>query len=94
MLENAIYNDAGQVAIKWALNRPAKMIQMAGTKTYYTATYAHNVAMYWVNEEDAPAILAKQEKHCNCQNGIYKNAYELANQIDVNLHKCGNRHCD
>lgn len=94
MLDNALRNDAGQVAIKWALNRPAKTIQMAGTKTYYAPTYAHNVAMYWVNEEDAPAILGVQEKHCNCQNGIYKNAYELANQIDVNLHKCGQRHCD
>lgn len=94
MLDNALRNDAGQVAIKWTLNRPAKTIQMAGTKTYYAPTYAHNVAMYWVNEEDAPSILTVKEKHCNCQNGIYKNAYELANQIDVNLHKCGQRHCD
>ena len=94
MLDNAIRNDSGQIAIKWALNRPAKTIQMSGTNTYYVATYSHNVAMYWVNENDAPAILATQEKHCNCANGIYKNAYELTNQIDVNLHKCGNRTCD
>lgn len=94
MFENALRNEQGQIAIKWTLNRPAKTIQMAGTKKYYVPTYAHHVAMYWVDEEDVPAILAKQEKHCNCGNGIYKNAYELANQIDVNLHKCGNRHCD
>lgn len=94
MLEEALRNEAGQIAIKWVLNRPAKTIQIGGTDRYYVPRYEHNVAMYWVNEEDAPAILAKQEKHCNCANGIYKNAYVLANQIDVNLHTCGNRHCD
>lgn len=94
MLEDALRNDAGQIAIKWVLNRPAKTIQVGGTDRYYAPTYAHNVPMYWVNEEDLPAILAIEEKHCNCANGIKKHAYILANQIDVNLHKCGNRHCD
>lgn len=94
MLKDALRNESGQVAIKWVLNRPAKMIQISETKEYYVPTYAHNVAMYWIPEQYVEKILAIQEKHCNCANGIYKHAYELANQIDVNLHKCGNRHCD
>lgn len=90
----ALRNDAGQIAVKWTLPRQAKTIEIKNTKKYYVPTYAHNVAMYWVDEQDLAPILAHQEKRCNCANGIYQQAYVLANEIDVNLHKCGNRHCD
>lgn len=92
--ENAITNDAGQVALKWQLNRPAKPIQMQGTNRYYVFAYAHHVPMIWADPQDVAVILAIREKTCNCNNGTYQQAIVLANQIDVNLHKCGNRHCD
>lgn len=92
--ETAIRNAAGQIAIKWILNRPAKTIQIQGTNKFYVPAYAHNVPMMWVDAQDAESILGIKEKSCNCNNGTYVNAYVLANPIDVNLHRCGNRHCD
>ena len=92
--ETALRNDAGQVAIKWILNRPARTIQVGSTKKYYVPVYKMQVAMIWADESDVEAILAVKEKTCNCNNGTYQSAFVLANQIDVNLHKCGNRHCD
>lgn len=92
--ENAIRNDAGQVALKWVLNRPARTIKIDGTGRYYVPVYKYNVPMIWVEEQDVEKILAVKEKTCNCANGTYQNAFVLANEIDVNLHKCGNRHCD
>lgn len=92
--ENALTNEAGQVALKWVLNRPAKPIQMQGTSRYYVFAYAHHVPMIWVEPQDVEVILGIREKSCNCNNGTYQQAIVLANEIDVNLHKCGNRHCD
>lgn len=92
--DTAIRNDAGDVAIKWVLNRPAQTIQIQGTDRYYVPRYAHNVAMLWIREQDAERVLGFKEKTCNCANGIFQNAFVLANQIDINLHKCGNRTCD
>lgn len=90
----AITNEAGQVALKWILNRPARTIQMQGTERFYVFAYAHHVPMIWAEPQDVPALLGIREKTCNCNNGTYQNAVVLANQIDVNLHKCGNRTCD
>jgi hypothetical protein len=90
----AIRNQQGQVAIKWVLNRPAKTVRIQDTKVYYVPAYKQNVAMMWVNEEHVESVLGVQEKTCNCANGVRQNAFALANEIDVNLHKCGNRHCD
>lgn len=92
--DGAITNSAGQIAVKWILNRPAKVVKIDGTDRYYTPTYKQNVAMYWVNEEDLNRILSVREKTCNCNNGTWQNAFVLANQIDYNLHLCGQRHCD
>ncbi len=92
--DNALRNDTGQIALKWVLNRPAKTIQLQGTKKFYVPKYEHNVAMIWVDEQDVEKILAVREKTCNCNNGTFQQAYGLANSIDINLHKCGNRHCD
>ena len=92
--DTALRNNAGQIALKWRLSRPAKLVKIDGTDRYYVPTYAHNVALYWINEEDVPRLLGHQEKTCNCNHGTYQQAYMYANEIDVNLHKCGNRHCD
>lgn len=91
--EGALRNDAGQYALKWALNRPAKTVVIDGTKRYYAPIYKYNVAMIWVEPEDVEKILAIREKTCNCNNGTYNQAYVFANQIDINLHKCGDRNC-
>jgi hypothetical protein len=91
--EGAITNDAGQVALKWILNRPAKTLKIDGTQRYYVPTYQQNVAMYWVEEQDVEKILSIREKTCNCNNGTYQQAIVLANLIDYNLHKCGDRNC-
>ena len=92
--DTALRNDAGQIALKWVLNRPAKTIQLQGTKKFYVPRYEHNVAMIWVDEQDVEKILTVREKTCNCNNGTFQQAFALANEIDVSLHKCGNRHCD
>lgn len=92
--DTALRNDVGQVALKWILNRPAKTIQVQGTKRFYVPRYEQNVAMIWADEQDVEKILAIREKTCNCNNGTFQQAYSLANEIDINLHKCGNRHCD
>lgn len=92
--EDALRNGAGQVALKWILNRPAKPVQIQGTNRYYVPAYQQNVPMIWVNEEDVEKVLSIREKTCNCNNGTWNQAYILANQIDVNLHTCGQRHCD
>lgn len=92
--EGAIKNEAGQVALKWILNRPARTLKIDGTNRFYVFAYAQNVPMIWAEPQDVERILAVQEKTCNCNNGTYRQAVVLANEIDVNLHKCGNRHCD
>lgn len=92
--EDALRNSAGQVAMKWILQRPAKTVKIDGTPRYYVPVYQQNVPMIWVDEQDVEKILAIREKTCNCNNGTFNQAYVLANQIDVNLHTCGQRHCD
>lgn len=91
--DGVITNEAGQVALKWNLNRPAQTLRIDGTDRYYVFTYAHHVAMIWADPADAEKILAIRMKTCNCNNGTYNFAVVPANQIDVNLHKCGDRNC-
>ena len=91
--EDAITNEAGQVALKWRLNRPAKTLKIDGTDRFYVFAYAHNVPMIWAEPQDVEKILSIREKTCNCNNGTYQQAVVPANLIDVNLHKCGDRNC-
>lgn len=92
--DNALRNESGQIALKWVLNRVPRTLKIDGTNRYYVAVSKVNVHLYWVNEEDLDRLLAYREKTCNCANGTYVNALILANEIDINLHKCGNRHCE
>lgn len=89
--EGAITNSAGQVAIKWVLLRPPKTVKIDGTDRYYVFVFRSHVAMSWVNEEDVQALLSFREKTCNCSHGIYKNAFALANELDVCLWMTGER---
>lgn len=91
MSEDRITNDAGNVAIKWVLPRPAKPVTIEGDKTVYIFTPKQNVWMAWVKPEHVDRLLAFREKTCNCNNGVYKNAFMLSNQLDVNLWEYGTR---
>lgn len=93
--DGAITNEAGQVALKWALERrTARTIRIDGTNRFYVPVYAHHVALIWVDEQDVDRLMSYRDKVCACKGGTYANAFALANQIDVNLHKCGSRHCE
>ena len=92
--ETAIRNDAGQVAMKWTINPNGKTVRIGNTEKYYVFIPKSHVVFAWVDEQDVENLLAVRQKSCNCNNGTYKQAFDLANQIDVNLANCGNRHCD
>jgi hypothetical protein len=87
-----IRNSDGKIAIKWVLNRPAKTVQIGGTKTYYVFTPRFNVWMDWISPEHVAGLLAAKEKTCNCNNGTYQLAFQYANLIDVNVYMTGDRH--
>ena len=87
-----ITNSAGDVALQWALSRPAKPVKIDGTETVYVFTPRHNVWMAWVKPEHVDRLLAFKEKTCNCNSGTYKNAFKLATRINVNLWEYGDRH--
>lgn len=82
----------GKVALKWVLNRPAKLVKIDGTEIYYTFTPKFNVWMDWVDPEHVQRLLSFQEKTCTCNNGTYRNAFEYANLLDVNVYMTGDRH--
>jgi hypothetical protein len=92
--DTAIRNDAGQIAMKWMINPNGKTVRIGNTEKYYVFTPASHVVFAWVDEQDVEAILAVRQKSCNCNNGTYKQAFDYANLIDVNLVKCGNRNCE
>jgi hypothetical protein len=89
--ETAIRNAQGQVALKWVLPRPPKIVKIDGTDRVYTFSYNQHVCGAWVNEEDVPRLLAVREKTCNCNSGIYKQAFEYQHLLDNNLWVYGNR---
>lgn len=87
-----ITNSEGKVAMKWVLNRPSKPVKIDGEDVTYIFTPRHHVWMAWIAPEHVDRLLVFKEKTCNCNNGTYKNAFMLANRIDVNLHLYGDRH--
>ena len=87
-----VVNSSGQRAIKWTINPNGKTVRIGDSQKYYVFTPAWHVVMAWVDEIDVPALLAKKEKTCNCNNGTFKNAFTYANLMDVNLHEFGDRH--
>lgn len=82
----------GKIAIKWVLNPNGKTVRMDGTDRYYVFTPKFHVAMEWVSQEDVEKLLLIKDKVCNCNNGTYKNAFQYANLLDVNLWMTGDRH--
>jgi hypothetical protein len=41
--------------------------------------------MEWISPEYVDRLLAVRQKTCNCAGGTFKQAFELANYIDVNV---------
>lgn len=83
---------SGQIAIKWTINPNGKTVRIDGTKKYYVFQPKFHVVMAWVDESDVPGLLGVREKTCNCNNGTFKQAFEYANLLDVNLWEFGDRH--
>lgn len=82
-------NGNGTVAIKWVLPRMPKPTKV--DDTIYIFEPRMNVFMAWAKPEHVDRLLAFREKTCNCNNGTYRNAFMLANLLDVNLWVYGNR---
>lgn len=89
-----IKNTEGQVALKWVINPNGKTVKIAGTDQYYVFMPKYHVVMAWVSPDHAQSLLAVKEKTCNCNNGTYKNAFQLAHLLDVNLWMTGDRHAE
>jgi hypothetical protein len=87
-----IKNTSGQIALKWTINTNGKTVKMGNTGKYYVFSPKFNVVMSWVDPFDVPALLSKKEKTCNCNNGTYKQAFEYAHLLDVNLWMTGDRY--
>lgn len=84
-------NSDGWVLMKWTLNRPPKLVKIDGTDRVYTFSYNFHVCAAWIHPEDVNRMLAVREKTCNCNNGNFRQAFEVANEIDHNLWVFGNR---
>lgn len=87
-----VVNSAGRVALKWTINPNGKTVNIADKGRFYVFTPKHHVVMEWVLEEDVERLLAIRQKTCNCANGIFKQAFDYANLLDVNLWSFGDRH--
>lgn len=81
----------GTIAVQWVINTNGKTVQIQSTDRYYVFTPKMNVVMAWVREEDVARLLTVKEKTCNCNNGTYKNAFQYASLVNVNLWMFGNR---
>lgn len=81
----------GTIALQWVINTNGKTVQIDGTNRYYVFVPKNNVVIAWVQEQDLPRLLAHREKSCNCNNGTFKNAFQLAPLINVNIWNYNNR---
>ena len=86
-----VRNSDGYIAIKWVINPNGKTAQIEGTDQYYMFRPQNHVVMEWVRPEHVSRLLAVRQKTCNCNNGTFKNAFEYANLIDVNVWTFNNR---
>lgn len=87
-----IVRNDGRVALKWTINPNGKTVKIDGTDRFYVFQPKSHVVMEWILPEDVARLLAVREKTCNCNNGTYKNAFDYANLLDVNLWMFNDRH--
>lgn len=81
----------GTIAVQWVINPNGKTVRIDGTDRYYVFVPKNHVVMAWVQEQDVARLLSFREKTCNCNNGTYKNAFQLAPMINVNVWNYNNR---
>jgi hypothetical protein len=87
-----IKNQDGKVAVKWILlQRNPPPVKIDGTDRIYIFTPKSHVFMAWVEDVDVSKLLVTKSKVCNCNNGTYKIAFELASRLDVMLWDTGSR---
>jgi len=89
-----IQRDDGMVAIKWVINPNGKTVKIDNTDIYYVFVPQNHVVLAWVNSEHVDRLLSVRQKTCNCAGGVFKQAFEYANMIDVNVFTYNNRHGD
>lgn len=80
-----IQRNDGTIAVKWVINPNGKTVQIDGTDQYYVFTPKNHVVLAWVQPDHVDRLLTVRQKTCNCNNGTFRNAFELANLLDVNI---------
>lgn len=80
-----IQRNDGKIAIKWVINPNGKTVQIDGTDVYYVFQPKNHVVMEWVEPQYIDRLLSVRQKTCNCAGGTFKQAFEYANMIDVNV---------
>jgi hypothetical protein len=85
-----VVNDDGLVAMQYTISENNKHVIMEGSGGDYFFTSIHHVNLAWVKRSDMTMLLTIQEKSCNCNNGTYKPAFQLATLANVNIYTTGN----
>lgn len=96
--ETALTDQNGNVFMKWALthrNLDPMQKNHVATITHSDAvnkfTYQWNIAGAWVTPAEAETLLTVKLKICNCNNGVYRQAFTFGSLLDKNLFTSGNR---
>ncbi len=75
----------GTIAVQWVMNTNGKTVRISGTDRYYVFTPQNQVVLAWVQPQDVSQLLSHREKSCNCAGGTFKNAFQLAPLVNVNV---------
>ena len=87
-----VVRDDGKIALKWVINPNGKTVKIDGTDVYYVFQPRLHVVMEWIAPQHVERLLSVRQKTCNCNNGTFKQAFEYANLLDVNLYENGDRY--
>ena len=94
----AITDPSGNVFMKWALEhrnldpmQKNTVKKLIGNSSVDKFSYNWNIAGGWVTPEEAEKLLTVKLKVCNCNNGVFKNAFVFGSLLDRNLYTSGNR---
>lgn len=88
MIQGAIYNAAGKVAIRYKEPIP-KYASVNGHEYVFDVRYS--VALAWVDENDVAALLATPPSRSECCGGGAGSKFFLANQASINCWTDGSR---
>jgi hypothetical protein len=85
-----VMNEEGLVALQYTISENPKRVIMEGSGSDYFFSPVNHVNLAWVKRSDVPMLLTIKEKSCNCNNGTYKAAFQLATLTNVNIYTTGN----